>query len=315
MHAALDVQAPQQCSHLHKRLHDPASTGCDDLLHCRVPLQACCLPQVAGGTAPLSSGGPTARGGVATPASERAKRLATLLEEAVGSRSDGDCSDEEDGQCDDGDDDDRQGRWQRYGTQGAVLVQRSLRRCPALRCLRNRAATRYRVWLAGCRCVLPHCSCTAGGRLAVTGDGFEMRAVDAARGLMELHEQLALPLRLFSPGMDPPQCTGHHSPSRTRRYSEAWESKFGANCKEGSSPRPRPQLGCHAGSLLTSFHGAGHFLSLRARALLAALPDEAEGIALLRSGVGPDLELSLKLRHRKRRVLAAAVQAGMLQRE
>ena len=34
----------------------------------------------------------------------------------------------------------------------------------------------------------------------MTGDGFEMRAVDAARGLMELHQQLPLPLRLFSPG-------------------------------------------------------------------------------------------------------------------
>lgn len=41
----------------------------------------------------------------------------------------------------------------------------------------------------------------------MTGDGFEMRAVDAARGLMELHEQLTLPLRLFSPGMGLAQCT------------------------------------------------------------------------------------------------------------
>lgn len=59
-------------------------------------------------------------------------------------------------------------------------------------------------------------------------------------------------------------------------------------------------------------HGAGHFLALRARALLAALPDEAEDAALLHSGVGPDLELCLRLRQRKRRALAAAVQAGML---
>lgn len=57
-------------------------------------------------------------------------------------------------------------------------------------------------------------------------------------------------------------------------------------------------------------YGAGHFLALRARALLAALPDDAEDVALLRSGVGPDLELSLRLRQRKRRVLSAAVRAG-----
>ena len=56
--------------------------------------------------------------------------------------------------------------------------------------------------------------------------------------------------------------------------------------------------------------GAGHFLALRARALLAALPGEAEDEALIRIGVAPDLELCLRLRQRKRRALAAAAQAG-----
>lgn len=43
-----------------------------------------------------------------------------------------------------------------------------------------------------------------GGRLLVTGEGFEMRAVDAARGLMELHERLVAPVRLFTPGVGLP---------------------------------------------------------------------------------------------------------------
>lgn len=55
---------------------------------------------------------------------------------------------------------------------------------------------------------LPFCICVAGGRLLVTGDGFEMRAVDAARGLMELHERLAVPLCLFAPGAGHPHVLG-----------------------------------------------------------------------------------------------------------
>lgn len=81
----------------------------------------------------------------------------------------------------------------------------------------------------------------------------------------------------------------------------------------GSRPRcPGLSLAAMQGRCFNLiWHGAGHFLALRARALLAALPSEAEDVALLRGGVGPDLELCLRLRQRKGRALAAAVQAGM----
>jgi hypothetical protein len=55
---------------------------------------------------------------------------------------------------------------------------------------------------------------------------------------------------------------------------------------------------------------AGEFLALRAAQLLDKLPSADEDAALLAAGAPPDLALSLGLRQRKRRLLAAAAQAG-----
>lgn len=75
----------------------------------------------------------------------------------------------------------------------------------------------------------------------------------------------------------------------------------------------RPRKLCCTGvswSENADLSAAGEFLALRAARLLAELPSADEDAALLARSASPDLALSLGMRQRKRRLLAAAAQAG-----
>ena len=123
MHAALDVRALCNCHSTKSVSMALSSQALGALWQSAGAVQACCFPQVADGPEPLGSGEPVARWGTEPPASERAKLLVRVLEEAVGSRDDADGNDEENGGSDDGNDDGRQGQWLRCKTGSALRLQ------------------------------------------------------------------------------------------------------------------------------------------------------------------------------------------------